>query len=219
MLIVLSCTSLICCVWHLHVFGATTRRVTGGAAETLLSNTCSVWCERDAHAIMLRVCHVRSSGCVSFRSQVRVKLARRTEGIPGVPSRPEPPLEEPVYSEVDVSMRREAVALSPVYGTLLPSPSGKTPPVGYVRLSQFSGNAAQEMKRAIQQLKVRDRVCYHVSLAWGWAFFRLVAQYSFAHMGREDWGLAPALKRVWLTGTRTWCLPVWLALKSAWLCL
>jgi hypothetical protein len=49
--------------------------------------------------------------------QVRVRFARRTEGIPGVPGRPEPPLDFETVKEV--KLRREKVALSPLYYTAL----------------------------------------------------------------------------------------------------
>jgi C-terminal processing protease CtpA/Prc len=70
-----------------------------------------------------------------------------------------------------VSLRREAVVISPVFSTLLtPSvaeevsgswrssdaaPPPAAPPVGYVRLSQFSHNAAEDMRKALSELKVR----------------------------------------------------------------
>lgn len=48
-------------------------------------------------------------------------------------------------------MRRERVNLSPVYSTVLPGYGEKT--VGYVRLTQFSGNAAEDMRSAIEDLE------------------------------------------------------------------
>jgi hypothetical protein len=46
-----------------------------------------------------------------------VRFARRTEGIPGVPGRPEPPLDFETVKEV--KLKREKVALSPLYYTAL----------------------------------------------------------------------------------------------------
>ncbi len=55
--------------------------------------------------------------------QVRVKFARRTSGIPGVPGRPEPPLADSTVKEV--RLRREKLALSPVYYTALQVSCGR----------------------------------------------------------------------------------------------
>jgi hypothetical protein len=57
--------------------------------------------------------------------QVRVRFARRTEGIPGVPGRPEPPLDFETVKEV--KLKREKVALSPLYYTALQVPELGTP--------------------------------------------------------------------------------------------
>lgn len=54
----------------------------------------------------------------------------------------------------EVSMRRERVQLSPVFYTALENPSSGAKDVGYVRLTQFSNNAADDMKAAIQDLEV-----------------------------------------------------------------
>lgn len=51
-------------------------------------------------------------------------------------------------------MRRERVQLSPVFYTALENPSSGAKDVGYVRLTQFSNNAADDMKAAIQDLEV-----------------------------------------------------------------
>lgn len=50
-------------------------------------------------------------------------------------------------------MKRESVSITPVYSALLPDASGG-PPIGYVRLTQFSNNAAHDMRRAITDLEV-----------------------------------------------------------------
>eukprot|EP00955_Chlamydomonas_euryale_P068147 360029-Chlamydomonas_euryale.AAC.5 len=87
------------------------------------------------------------------RPQVRVKLARSSDEIPGVAGRPAPP---PSFTEHEVSMRREHIDVSPLYATALPLPPPRRQPdapvryAGYLRLSQFSNNAAAEMEAAIQ---------------------------------------------------------------------
>jgi carboxyl-terminal processing protease len=84
-------------------------------------------------------------------TEVKVKLARRTDQIPGVPGRPEAPLTVQ-YREVSLSLKRERVNLSPVYYTALHGSQGDD--VGYIRLVNFSNNAASEMQEAIRQLQV-----------------------------------------------------------------
>ncbi|WIA14626.1 hypothetical protein OEZ85_003131 [Tetradesmus obliquus] len=59
-------------------------------------------------------------------TEVRVRFARRTDGIPGVPGRPEPPLES-LETVKEVKLRREKVALSPLYYTALQVPELGTP--------------------------------------------------------------------------------------------
>jgi hypothetical protein len=81
---------------------------------------------------------------------VRVKLARRSEQIPGVPGRPEAPLRVQ-YREV--SLTRERVQLSPVYHTALQALRGGGG-VGYIRLASFSSNAAGDVEAAIRDLQV-----------------------------------------------------------------
>ncbi|KAJ9519435.1 hypothetical protein QJQ45_023077 [Haematococcus lacustris] len=94
-------------------------------------------------------------------TEVRVKLARRTEGIPGVPARPEPALKPVQFKEV--AMKRESVAISPVFSTTLPDVAGG-PGVGYVRLSQFSGNAAADMRNAVAALERKGTERYILDL-------------------------------------------------------
>jgi C-terminal processing protease CtpA/Prc len=53
----------------------------------------------------------------------------------------------------EVAMKRESVSITPVYSALLPDASGG-PPVGYVRLTQFSNNAADDMRQAVAGLEV-----------------------------------------------------------------
>lgn len=126
-------------------------------------------------------------------TEVRVRLARRSGGIPGVPARPEPPL---TVEYREVSLLRERVQLSPLFHAALPPailppgtgevmpvgtdgrvrrPNG---PVGYLRLTSFSSNAASQMREALQELEVRAGGCAHnlmitsrlslsVNLLWG----------------------------------------------------
>ena len=82
-----------------------------------------------------------------------MQLARRSDQIPGVPGIPE---ERPQASKVvfkEVNLKRERVNLSPVYSTVLHDSNRSTPRVGYVRLTQFSGNAADDMRYAIMDLE------------------------------------------------------------------
>jgi len=83
-------------------------------------------------------------------TQVHVKLARRTDQIPGEPGTPEPPVPQIVYKDVDI--KREKVAISSVYHTALADPNGG-PPVGYVRVTQFSNSAADDARAAVQDLE------------------------------------------------------------------
>ncbi|PNW77838.1 hypothetical protein CHLRE_10g453807v5 [Chlamydomonas reinhardtii] len=114
-------------------------------------------------------------------TEVHVRLARRSAGIPGVPARPDPPPAEPVEYR-DVSLRRERVQLSPLFFTTLPAPQlppgtgGLMPistdgrvrsssgPVGYIRLTSFSSNAAAEMRDAIQELEAAGASAYILDL-------------------------------------------------------
>ncbi|GLC33706.1 hypothetical protein PLESTB_000106100 [Pleodorina starrii] len=112
-------------------------------------------------------------------TEVRVRLARRTGGIPGVPARPEPP---PSVEYREVSLRRERVQLSPLFYAALPPPAlppgtgavmpvgsdGRVRqpdgPVGYLRLTSFSSNAAAEMRDAIQELEAAGASSYILDL-------------------------------------------------------
>ncbi len=53
----------------------------------------------------------------------------------------------------EVNLRRETVSLSPLYYTALRAPEGG-PTLGYIRLTSFSQNAADDMARAIHDLEV-----------------------------------------------------------------
>ncbi|EFJ47344.1 hypothetical protein VOLCADRAFT_92124 [Volvox carteri f. nagariensis] len=113
-------------------------------------------------------------------TEVHVRLARRTGGIPGVPARPDPPTPAVEYREV--SLRRERVQLSPLFSAALPAANlppgtgGVMPvgtdgrvrqpdgPVGYLRLTSFSSNAASEMRDAIQELEAAGASSYILDL-------------------------------------------------------
>lgn len=84
---------------------------------------------------LLPAFHTRSACLPSVRPsvrQVRVKVARRTNGIPGVPGRPEPRMEGLPYLEADsttikevrvrvrVSMTRWGFRVQGVYGCACP---------------------------------------------------------------------------------------------------
>ncbi|KAG2490993.1 hypothetical protein HYH03_010665 [Edaphochlamys debaryana] len=121
-------------------------------------------------------------------TEVRVKLARRSGGIPGVASRPDPPLADSIEFK-EVSLRRERVQLSPLYHAALPAAaadagaaagsgvvlagggsgggavsSASAGTVGYLRLTSFSSNAAQEMREAIRELESRGASSYILDL-------------------------------------------------------
>jgi C-terminal processing protease CtpA/Prc len=58
------------------------------------------------------------------------------------------------YRTFDVRLKRERVELSPVVSALLRSPAGRLP-IGYVRLTSFSQNAAAELRKAMAELDAR----------------------------------------------------------------
>ncbi|GFR48940.1 hypothetical protein Agub_g10947 [Astrephomene gubernaculifera] len=138
-------------------------------------------------------------------TEVRVRLARRTGGIPGVPARPDPrprssssssstsstsmqaaaPTSATASSSLEyreISLRRERVEISPLFFATLPSPAlppgtgnilpvGKdgrvrqsNGPIGYIRLTSFSSNAASEMRSAIQELEAAGVSSYILDL-------------------------------------------------------
>lgn len=62
----------------------------------------------------------------------------------------------------ELSLKREAIALSPLYYTLItPTPTDR---VGYIRLTQFSQNAPLEMRRAISELEAQGANGYILDL-------------------------------------------------------
>ena len=68
---------------------------------------------------------------------VSVKLARRTDGIPGVPARVE---EKPKIKYKSVQMKREVVELNPVYYSKIEEAGAN---LGYIKLTNFSNKASQ----------------------------------------------------------------------------
>ena len=68
---------------------------------------------------------------------VSVKLARRTDGIPGVPARVE---ERPRIKYKSVQMKREVVELNPVYYSKIEE-AGEN--LGYIKLTNFNSKAPQ----------------------------------------------------------------------------
>ncbi|HEY9625546.1 MAG TPA: carboxyl-terminal processing protease CtpC [Crinalium sp.] len=63
--------------------------------------------------------------------------------------------------ELDFRLERARIELHPVRYTLQDSPTGK---VGYIRLTQFSANAADEMKQAIEDLESKNVTGYILDL-------------------------------------------------------
>lgn len=54
-------------------------------------------------------------------------------------------------------MTREKVTLSPLYYTAVAPPAGRAgAPTGYIRLTNFTSNAAAEMQDAIKSLQVSE---------------------------------------------------------------
>jgi len=76
-------------------------------------------------------------------TSVRVKFARRTEQIPGVPGHPEKP---PMVSFREINLKREKVVLSSVLSMVVPEKEHK---IGYIKLSSFTNNSASDVKDAI----------------------------------------------------------------------
>ncbi len=63
--------------------------------------------------------------------------------------------------EFEVPLLRDRIELNPVYAELHREAAG---PVGYIRLSQFNGNAVDEMAEAIQQLEAQGASRYILDL-------------------------------------------------------
>lgn len=90
--------------------------------------------------------HLRGQG----GTQVKVRLVRHAENeIPGVPGRP-PPLFAPAR-EVEMELTREKVTLSSLFYAALPGPAGQR--LGYLKLTNFSQNAGEEVRDAIRDLQ------------------------------------------------------------------
>jgi len=62
----------------------------------------------------------------------------------------------------DIDLVRDRIALNPVYARL--QTVGDSENIGYIRLSQFSANAAEEMKRAIEDLENQGAQAYILDL-------------------------------------------------------
>jgi carboxyl-terminal processing protease len=62
----------------------------------------------------------------------------------------------------DIPVVRDRISLNPVYADLRVLPEGKK--IGYIRLSQFSANAAVELENAIQRLEAEDANGYVLDL-------------------------------------------------------
>jgi len=77
---------------------------------------------------------------------VSVKLARRTEGIPGVPARFE---EKPRIKYKSIQMKREVVELNPVYYDNVEEAGLK---LGYIKLTTFSNKSSDAIKTAVEKL-------------------------------------------------------------------
>jgi len=94
-------------------------------------------------------------------SLVRLSISRRTPPSNGTTT-------DGVVTK-ELMMQRASVSLSPVFATLLPDlwakgGAGPPPTVGYVRLSQFSANAAAKMRDAVVQLKAGGASSYILDL-------------------------------------------------------
>eukprot|EP00884_Botryococcus_braunii_P016131 jgi/Botrbrau1/3200/Bobra.37_2s0030.1 len=81
-------------------------------------------------------------------SSVSVKFARRSEQIPGVAGRPEPP---PMVEYKQVNLKREKLNVNPVFSTAMLDDEGNK--LGYIRLVNFSQKAAQEVERSMRRFE------------------------------------------------------------------
>lgn len=77
---------------------------------------------------------------------VSVKLARMTDGIPGVPARIE---QKPQVKYKSVQMKREAVELNPVFYSNVHE-GGMN--LGYIKLTSFSNKSPEAVKNAVVEL-------------------------------------------------------------------
>lgn len=89
---------------------------------------------------------------------VTVKLARRSEQIPGVPGVPEP---VPDVQYREVKMKRGVVELSPVFSAAVDN-NGET--VGYIKLTNFSSKAAEDTEKAIKDLEKQGAQAFVLDL-------------------------------------------------------
>eukprot|EP01025_Chloroclados_australasicus_P019737 TRINITY_DN207_c0_g1_i1.p1 TRINITY_DN207_c0_g1~~TRINITY_DN207_c0_g1_i1.p1 ORF type:complete len:551 (-),score=61.69 TRINITY_DN207_c0_g1_i1:469-2043(-) len=91
-------------------------------------------------------------------TSVRVTFARRTDQIPGVPGRPEEP---PKLSFQEFNLKREKVVLSSVASTVVPYEGHN---IGYLKLSNFTGNSADDLKGAIDDCEKSGADSYVLDL-------------------------------------------------------
>lgn len=72
---------------------------------------------------------------------------------------------DPAFTE-ELELRRESIAFSPVYATLLPhsEADGTQTSTGYIRLATFSQNAAEDMQRAIRKLEAQGASAFILDL-------------------------------------------------------
>jgi len=82
-------------------------------------------------------------------TSVTVKLARRSDQIPGVPGRPEYRGEREKVRWRQVKLVRDSILINPVQSELTED-GGET---GYIKLSSFNQRSSEEMERAILDLK------------------------------------------------------------------
>jgi len=93
-------------------------------------------------------------------TSVTVKLARRSDQIPGVPGRPEYRGAPNKVKWRQVKLVRDSIYINPVY-TELVQPSSElmgetfksTKATGYIKLTSFSQRSSEEMRNAIEGLK------------------------------------------------------------------
>lgn len=95
-------------------------------------------------------------------TSVTVRFARRTNQVPGVPGRPE---QAPQVQIVKV-MKRERLEVNPVFSTAFAhrGPMGQQTTTGYIRLVNFNMHAADDVQKAIRQLRAQGASSYILDL-------------------------------------------------------
>eukprot|EP01026_Neomeris_dumetosa_P023401 TRINITY_DN1991_c0_g1_i1.p1 TRINITY_DN1991_c0_g1~~TRINITY_DN1991_c0_g1_i1.p1 ORF type:complete len:500 (+),score=74.41 TRINITY_DN1991_c0_g1_i1:82-1581(+) len=91
-------------------------------------------------------------------TSVRVKFARRSDQIPGVPGVPEKP---PTLSYKEYNLKREKVVLSSVSSTIIEDNNHK---LGYIKLSSFTNNSASDVRQAILNCEKQGADSYILDL-------------------------------------------------------